>query len=302
MKRILVAAIGFSAAVASGGTPSLAQQYAEYGQLMVTQLVSAPFPHPDRAQGHKYKEEFHSAVEHYSDSTVAIFIPKGFRETDRVDFVVHFHGWRNDVAGVLRGYKLIEQLLESGRNAVLIVPQGPRDAPDSFGGKLEDAAGFQRFMSEVVQTLKQRSSLRNRNFEVGRIILSGHSGGYQVISSILDRGGLTDTLSEVWLFDALYARTDKFLAWLERKQGRLMIVYTEHGGTKQETEQMMTTLKERGTDFFSGRESDLKLDINQRQGAVFLFTDLTHNDVLEKHRTFRDFLRTSCLAPRDQKP
>jgi hypothetical protein len=269
---------------------------------MVTQLVSAPFPHPDRAQGHKYKEEFHSAVEHYSDSTVAIFIPKGFRETDRVDFVVHFHGWRNDVAGVLRGYKLIEQLLESGRNAVLIVPQGPRDAPDSFGGKLEDAAGFQRFMSEVVQTLKQRSSLRNRNFEVGRIILSGHSGGYQVISSILDRGGLTDTLSEVWLFDALYARTDKFLAWLERKQGRLMIVYTEHGGTKQETEQMMTTLKERGTDFFSGRESDLKLDINQRQGAVFLFTDLPHNDVLEKHRTFRDFLRTSCLAPRDQKP
>jgi hypothetical protein len=301
MRIVLLAALCLPAIRGAAETSLSPQQYVEYGELIVTQFVSAPFPHPDRAEGHKYKEEFYSAADHYSDSTVAVFIPKGFRDTTRVDFVVHFHGWRNDVAGVLRGYKLIEQLIESGRNAVLVVPQGPQNAPDSFGGKLEDVQGFKRFMSEVLQTLRARSSLRSKDLEIGRIILSGHSGGYQVMSSILDRGGLTDRISEVWLFDALYARTDKFLAWLDRKQGRLLNIYTEHGGTKKETEQMMATLKERGTKFFSANESELQLDQIKVNGAVFLFTDLPHNDVLDKHRTFRDFLKTSCLEPKADK-
>src|SRR5688572_21959295 len=117
---------------------NLEQTYANYGQLIITQFVSAPFPHPARAEGHQYKDKFFPADKHYRDSTVAIFIPRGFRETGKIDFVVHFHGWHNSVPGTLSQYRLIEQLVESGKNAVLIVPEGPHDAPDSFGGKLED--------------------------------------------------------------------------------------------------------------------------------------------------------------------
>src|SRR5215472_1387232 len=129
MKCVMVSALTVCALAAKLRGSSPPEQYAEYGELIVTQFVSAPFPHPDRAEGHKYKEEFYSAADHYSDSTVGLFIPKGFRETNRVDVVVHFHGWRNDVAGVLNRYKLIEQFVESGRNAILVVPQGPRNAP-----------------------------------------------------------------------------------------------------------------------------------------------------------------------------
>src|SRR4051794_39964716 len=132
----------------------LAQRYASDGELLISPFVSAPFPHPKRADGHKYKDQFLSAKEHYSDSTVAIFIPKAFRETGQVDFVVHFHGWKNNVAGVLSRYKLVEQLVESRRNAVLIIPQGPLNASDSFDGKLEDPDGFKRFMAEVMETLR----------------------------------------------------------------------------------------------------------------------------------------------------
>src|SRR5438105_3229266 len=32
--------------------------YAEQGELILTQMVSAPFPHPKRAEGHKYKDQF----------------------------------------------------------------------------------------------------------------------------------------------------------------------------------------------------------------------------------------------------
>ena len=101
-------------AFAADDFSSLQTGYAPLGQLIVTQFVSAPFPHPARAAGHHYQNQFFSAADHYSDSTVAMFIPKNFRATDKIDFVVHFHGWHHTVAGTLPEYKLIEQFTAAG--------------------------------------------------------------------------------------------------------------------------------------------------------------------------------------------
>jgi hypothetical protein len=296
MRTLLVLFLGCAAFTTHA--EGLSQPYADSGRLIVTQFLSAPFPHPARAQGHRYKDKLYPADQHYSDSTVAIFIPKGFRETGKLDLVIHFHGWLNNVAGVLEHYQLIEQLMNSRRNAILVVPQGPRNAPDSFGGKLEDPGGFRRFMDEVVAALRQSSALKRR-FTLGQIVLSGHSGGYGVISSIVACGGLSDHVREVWLFDALYARTDKFLSWFDAQHGRLLDIYTARGGTKAESEALMATLKQRGTPFFAGTESQTKVADLQNNRLVFIFTDLAHNDVLDKHQTFRDFLETSCLKARN---
>jgi hypothetical protein len=294
MKTLFLLLLGCAVLPMRGAT--LPERYAGSGELIVTQLTSAPFPHPKRAEGHTYQKKLYPATEHYMDNTVAIFIPKGFRETGQVDFVVHFHGWKNTVEGVLGQYKLIEQLVDSGRNAVLVVPQGPRNAPDSFGGKLEDPDGFKRFMAEVVGTLRQQSALKKKDFAIGQIVLSGHSGGYEVISAIVDRGGLTDHVREVWLFDALYAQTDKFLAWIDKHLGRFVDLYTEHGGTKAETEKLVALLKQRGTAYFAGIEGEAKPVDLQTNKLVFLYTELPHNDVVHKRQEFRDFLKTSCLG------
>ena len=296
MKKVILFFLGCAAL--SCCSASLPQPCADLGELIITRFVSAPFPHPKRAEGHKYKDQVFSASKHYEDSTVAIFIPQGFRATRKIDFVVHFHGWFNNVTSVLEQYKLPEQLVNSRRNAILVVPQGPRNAPDSFGGKLEDPDGFLRFMNEVTDTLRQKSSLKTNRFAIGQIILSGHSGGYEVISSIVSVGGLASRVREVWLFDALYARTDKFLSWYDAQHGRLLDIYTQHGGTKDETESLMATLKQRGTRYFAGKESETKADDLERNNLVFIFTELPHNDVVEKHQTFRDFLETSCLKAR----
>ncbi len=296
MQALLLLLLCGAMFAAHGETP--ARQYAGHGELIVTQLVFAPFPHPGRSQGHSYQGRAYPAKEHYSDSSVAIFIPRGFRETGRIDFVVHFHGWKNHVEGVLGQYRLIEQLMASGRNAVLVVPQGPRNAPDSSGGKLEDAGGFQRFMAEVAETLRHKSSLRNKKFTLGQIILSGHSGGYKVISAILDRGGLTAQVREVWLFDALYGQTPLYLAWIDKKQGRLVDIYTERGGTKAETEGLMATLRQRGTSFFAGKEGEATVSDLQTNRLVFLYTDLSHNEVVHKRQEFCEYLKTSCLEER----
>jgi len=277
---------------------TLSEHFASQGELLFVHLASAPFPHPQRAEGHKYKDQFFSAAEHYTNDTVAIFIPKGFRETEKIDFIVHFHGWQNNVEGVLKRYQLVEQLIASRRNAVLVVPQGPFNASDSFGGKLEDPQGFGRFMKDVADTLREKSALTNKTFALGKIILSGHSGGYQVISSILDHGGLTDHVKEVWLFDALYARTEKFLSWWDKSHGRLIGIYTEHGGTKNETERLMAELKKRGTGLFSAKDTEATSANLRENRMLFLFTDLAHNDVVDKRKTFEEFLETSCLAER----
>jgi hypothetical protein len=128
--------------------------------------------------------------------------------------------------------------------------------------------------------------------------LSGHSGGYQVISSIVDHGGLTDHVKEVWLFDALYARTDKFLAWWDKTHGRLIDIYTEHGGTKEETEQLMATLKQRGTALFASKDTEATPANMRENHLLFLYSDLEHNDVIDKRKTFEQFLTTSFLTER----
>ena len=274
----------------------LEQTYAIFGQLIVKPFASAPFPHPKRADGHKYQDKVFPADEHYSDATVAIFIPNGFRETGQVDFVVHFHGWYNTVAGTLNSFRLIEQFVASGRNAVLVVPEGPHNAPDSFGGKLEDPEGFKRFMAEVVATLRERAEFKQKHFTIGNIILSGHSGGYRVMSAIVDRGGLSASVKEIWLFDALYAEADKFLAWSDKQHGRLLNIYTDRGGTKDDSEAMIALLKKRGTPFLATEETKATEAELKSNKFVFLHTDLGHSDVLEKRKEFCLFLKTSCLG------
>ena len=277
------------------GRALLETNLAPLGRLMVTQFVTAPFPHPARAEGHKYHDAFFSAAEHYSDRTVALFVPHGFRETGRIDCIVHFHGWSNTVTGVLEQFKLVEQLAASGRNTVLLVPQGPRNALDSFGGKLEDTNGFKAFMAEAAEKLRASGALTNTNFEIGSIILSGHSGGYHVMAAILDHGGLSEKIRETWLFDALYGGTEKFVAWQKNQNGRLLDIYTDHGGTKEETENLMASLKTNGVGFFAKEDTNAPPESLRTNKLIFLHTDLAHNDVIAKRDTFEQFLKSSCL-------
>jgi D-alanyl-D-alanine carboxypeptidase/D-alanyl-D-alanine-endopeptidase (penicillin-binding protein 4) len=269
--------------------------YAPLGTLLVGPFDSAPFPHLARAAGHKYHEDFYSAADHYSDRTVAMFIPKNFRVTDKIDFVVHFHGWRHAVGGTLAEYNLIGQFAGSGKNAILIVPQGPRDAPDSFGGKLEDTNGFKVFLDEAVAKLRASGALARTNFEIGSVIISGHSGGYHVMAAILDHGGMPAQIREAWLFDALYGNTENFDAWRKNQTGRLVDIYTDHGGTLQETQNLMANYQTNGVSFFAAEETNAVPDNLRTNRIVFLHTDLPHNSVVSKRGEFRRFLEASCL-------
>jgi hypothetical protein len=292
MKKLLLLATSLCALHLSAET--LRERYAQYGEVILTQLPSAPFPHPKRADGHKFRDKIYTAEKNYSDSSVAIFVPKGFHPGSSVDFVVHFHGWNNHVEKVVEHYQLISQFAASGRNAILVVPQGPHDASDSFDGKLEDEGGFKRFMTDVMETLRKEKAIESQS--IGKIILSGHSGGYQVISSIVAVGGLTDNVKEVWLFDALYAQTPKFVNWQEQTHGRIISLYTEHDGTKGENEKLMADLKGKNVEVVFKPESEITPKELQKNPLVFIFSELEHDSIVNQRNEFRAYLETSCLG------
>jgi len=275
---------------------TIQQRYASYGELLVTQLASAPFPHPMRSAGRSYGTRFFPADKHYGDSSVAIFIPKNFKQAKKIDIVVHFHGWYNNIDSTLHQFRLIEQFVESGKNAILVVPEGPKDAADSFGGKLEDKDGFKKFVDEVAAFLVQQKKVKTPR--IGDIILSGHSGGYHVMSYILMRGGIPDHVKEVYLLDALYGETEKYAYWLDHYKGKMVNIYTDSGGTKYETELLMADLKGWGIPYYTAEELDATSKDLRKNKLIFLHTKLQHNEVVAAHDNFREYLKASCLPNR----
>ena len=266
------------------------------GELIIAPFDSAPFPHPQRRNGHQRNTTLYSAEAHYQDNRVAIFIPRGYQRTSTVDMVFHFHGWHGRIEQVLDKYHLTQQFYQSGKNAILVVPQGPRDAEDSFGGKLEDENGFRRLVAETLHYLRTHRKIDTET--PGAIVLSGHSGAYRVMASILERGGLASQIREVYLFDALYGATDRYVSWIDRHHGKLINIFTPGGGTQGESRKMIAKVDSLGLPYRSLKEEEAPDAVLRDSRLVFLSSALQHDQVIHAHQSFMKYLRASALDDR----
>ncbi len=289
MKMFLLMFIGISVSLSL----SFPDRYSHLGEMFVPQFPSAPFPHPKRADGHTYNNQTFPADTHYSDSSVAIFIPKGYKAEKKTDLVIYFHGWYNNIDSACAQFQLIEQFAEAKKNAIFVFPEGPKDASDSFGGRLEEKDGLKNLVNDVLNYLKEEKKIKSAS--VGKIILAGHSGAYRVISFCLMRGGVTKNISDVILFDALYGQTEKYAYWIDHYKGRFISIYTDNGGTKPETENLMADLDGWGIPYFTTEESDLQTADLTKNRLIFIHTDLGHNEVIAARRQLQLFLSTSLL-------
>jgi hypothetical protein len=271
----------------------LTERYNNLGEMFVPQFSSAMFPHPDRINGHTYKDKIFSKEEHYSDSSVAIFIPKDFKQSEKTNIVVYFHGWGNNIDKSCSKFNLIEQFVESNKNAIFVFPEGPKNASDSFGGRMEDKDGLKNLIDDVLSFLSEKEKVSTTN--IGNIILAGHSGAYRVISFCLMHGGLTQNVSDVILFDALYGYLDRFSNWIENYNGRFINIYTDNGGTKSNSQKFMDRLGASEIPYFKVEEKSLKTDDLANNQLIFIHSDLGHSDVISKRNQFFKFLKTSRL-------
>ena len=282
---ILLLFLGFNISISD------AQNYSEYGTILRFSLKNGLFPHPKRADGHTYQNKKFPYNPHYQDSSVLVFIPKDYHFSKKTDIVVHFHGWYNHLDSVVAQFKLIEQFAAAHPNALLVLPQGPKDAPDSFGGKLEEKDGFKKFIAEVLDSVGHAKTIKN--LVPRHIILSGHSGAYRVMSFILLQGGMPENVKEVWLFDGLYGQLEKYGVWLQQKNARLINFYTQEGGTFSTSLDFATDMEAWHLKFWQGNEKDLTDEMLRGNQIFNIFTPLEHNEVLAKTEMFRRLVKTS---------
>ncbi len=264
------------------------------GRTFLHAFGSAPYPHPSRANGHVYQGKLYDVLGHYSDAAVALYVPAGYRASQATDFVVHFHGWNSDVRHVLARYRLREQLDASGRNAILVVPQGPKDAPDSGDGKLElDNGGFARFMHDVAAWLRASDAIPTDR--IGRIVLTAHSGGYGGAGGVLARGGMNATISDVILFDAAYGYYDAFASWTNGSPSRhLLSVFTDDTSTGNAA--LMAMVQSAQPNIFVRLGDGLtQAQLQTRAPTFVLTTTIAHDDLLTARDWYAMFLRASSL-------
>lgn len=266
----------------------------QFGRILSLDLAAAPFPDDSRQGGYAYEGDFFPREGHYDDPSVEVFVPKGFEPRGSVDLVFFFHGWYSSISEAADEFALFRQFSDSGAKALLVLPETARDAPDSFGGKLERGDGFDAMVSELLDALRESGS--TPRLEAGRITLAGHSGAYRVISRILDQRGAASKVGEVCLFDALYEDAERFEGWILRSHGRFVSISSQGGEPEAISRELESSLRAKGIEVQAGSdepESDPEV-LGDR--VVFLSSPFAHGDIVSRADEFRRVLAAAAAV------
>lgn len=288
MRIVLLLLLSFSSAASSAQTENDARLF------RITSAYTS-FPDTARAIGHTYSKVLYPAAVHYSDSSVLIAVPSKFKTGKQADLVFWFHGWRNTIDSAAVYFELTKQFIASTRNAILVFPEGAKNAPDSYGGKLEQKEVFKHLVNDVLNKLRTEKII-GKKAKAGNIVLSGHSGAFRVMAHILLNGGVE--VKQVILFDGLYSQVDKYTAWIRADTSHQFInLYTNKGGgTDEVSEKMMQQLKEKNISYTNAEEKDVNTPMLKTNQVIFIHSVKEHNDVINRpDHNFRLFIENSLV-------
>jgi len=253
------------------------------------------FPDTARAAGHSYDKVLYTAAEHYNDSSVLIVVPPQLKPGRQLDVICWFHGWRNNIDSAATYFELVKQFVAANRNAILVLPETTKNAPDSYGGKLEQKDVFKNLLNDVMGKLKTEKVISKRT-KAGNIILAGHSGAFRVMAYILQNGAVE--VNQVILFDGLYSQVDKYTAWIQAEPSHQFInLYTNKGGgTDEVSDKMMQLLKEKSIPFINAEEKDVHTPMLKTNQVIFIHSLKEHNDVINRpDHNFKLFIENSLV-------
>lgn len=271
-------AVGLSAVVGSLDLPNADWTTDDWGTYTVAKLPSAPFPHQGAS---------------YTDSSVLVALPLGYSDSGRLGVVAHLHGHNATLSEILADQFLREQFAISGRNAVFIVPQGPKEAADSDFGALDESEGFSALLRDSMSILYRDGLLERPHHD--RVALTSHSGGYSATANIVVQGG--EPIHAVHLFDSLYARETDFKTFV-LAGGVFRSNYTSGGGTDDNNAGLLASLER------EGQTVDRELsDLSLHENPVSIgWTGASHGDCVSDDRVFARWLAASGLPARPTAP
>jgi len=265
----LVAVAGASGLPSATWESVLAAGGAPCGLGTTVALPTAPFPH---------------ASGEWTDASVRIFVPAGYRQHTEHDLVLHFHGHNGTLAGTLAGHRYEQHVCASGANVVLVVPQGPVNAASSNFGKLMTPAGTRALLDQVLVVL-YRDSLVDLPVR-GELTLTAHSGGYRAVA--LNANDSSLRVTHVHLYDALYGDLPAFTTYAG-SGAFFRSNYTTSGGTLTENQSLVATL---GDDFPGVTlTEDATLPALLDTQSVIDFTPSTHNGATRHRNAYGDRVR-----------
>lgn len=267
--------------------------YETLGRAFLLKSAYSMFPDTGRSNGHVYNGNTYPAFQHYNDSSIFVFVPNYFTTTKPYDVVIWFHGWYSNIDSSLKRLQLVNQFFDARRNAIFVFPEGPKNAPDSYGGKWEDPANTFSAIGDVVFMLEEERILPTMKANqyaarLKHITLAGHSGAYKVIAKNQRYA------KEILLFDGLYGSMDAYLSFSKDSINakRLVHIYTEDGGTKENSLLMMKQLDSLHIPYLHREEEEITLRELAANRIVFLHSKLGHNDVITNRRNFERLLAT----------
>lgn len=241
-----------------------------------------------------------------------VYVPRHFDPTPPLSVIVFIHGFSNCVENVVRdaggectpdggtraAYSLASQLEATGKNAILVVPEIDYDAQTGNPGALGNSDGFKAFLTETLADLS--GPLHGATLaDVGTVIVSSHSGGYQTAAAIASKGGVPGVV-EIDLLDSLYGNTADFDAWAMSVAAgkRFADVYTSGGGTLANSQAMATRAQAwvPADQLLDDRTTDTLTDAQYAHELLFKMSGLTHDGVPAYY--FGKLVGTSVLAPK----
>ncbi|MCC7541036.1 MAG: hypothetical protein IT379_32760, partial [Deltaproteobacteria bacterium] len=271
--------VALAAVVGDPALPPVVEWTEEGGTAVATApYPSAPFPDGRAA---------------YADARVLVASPVDLDDARGVPMVVHLHGHNALLARTVPAQHLVRQLALSGRNAVLVVPQGPVEAADGDFGKLDLEGGLARLARDVIAVLYRDGLVRVPR--LGPVVLTSHSGGYSATANIVAHGGVT--VAAVHLFDSLYGRSDAYFGFASGG-GLLRSVYTSGGGTDRQNLALATELESAGVVVTDAFDDDTLASSRTTIG----FTPSSHNGCVSDERAYARWLFASGLPRRPAAP
>ena len=273
--------------------PLFAQDSREFQSLHFTSSHTS-FPDTGRKDPYEYDSVLYEVSAHYQDSSVLLIIPRQLDTAKKIDFIFWFHGWHNNIDTAAVFYDLIKQFVAAKRNAVLVLSETARNAPDSYGGKLEQPGMFKALLEDVMNEMKRKGIVSNAT-EPGNIVLAGHSGAFRVIAYILQNGQVK--VQEVLLFDALYSQLDKYSEWISATPSNHFVHWftNQGGGTDKMSELMMLQLKTNRHEYRLTEERAITPEIIKRNRILFIHSTREHNVIINNPDDFQLLLENSFV-------
>lgn len=224
----------------------------------------------------------------YNDNSTIILIPKSFKKNQAFQLFFWFHGWGNNINQTLESFKLEEELIASGINAILVLPEAAKNANDSYAGKWEKANVFSTYLNELKDFLNNKSLIEAE--QPHSLIFAGHSGAANVLTRLMQHN--THHVKGVLLFDAINYEVDKIANFLQQSTTtKFITLFSPKSSFAANSLKLAQVLEKRKIGYLQKQDTQfLAGDLHQSR-IILLPSQLHHNDVATTNHYISKFLK-----------